>query len=96
MKQVEAIIRSEKFPDVDRGLREIGGKWTFTHELDYETKISMVVEDKDVRRVVEAVVSNASTGSANDGKVLVIPVERAMDISPDDAYDEALAHLGSH
>ncbi len=119
LKQIEAIIRREKFPDVDRGLREIGvsgltvsegtgrgraketetlnirGKWTFTHELSHRTKISIVVEDEDVRRVVDAVVANASTGSAGDGNVFVIPVERAMNIgSGDPHYDSTLSLFG--
>jgi nitrogen regulatory protein P-II 1 len=117
LKQIEAIIRKEKFPDVDRGLREIGvggltvsegvgrgraretetvnvrGKWTFTHERIHRTKISIVVKDEDVKKVVDAVVANASTGSIGDGKVFVIPLEKAMDIGSADANDDTAFDL---
>ncbi len=119
LKQIEAIIRKEKFPDVDRVLREIGvrsltvsegfgrgraretetinirGKWTFTHEHIHRTKISLVVKDEDVEKVIDVVVANASTGSVGDGKVFVIPIEKAMDIGSGNPGDEAAFDLKS-
>lgn len=117
MKQIEAIIRREKFPDVDRSLRAIGvggltvlegkgrgraketevinvhGSWTFTHEFIHRVVISLVVEDGDVQKVVDAIVSSASTSAVGDGKVFVIPIEKAVDIGSRETNNDAALDL---
>lgn len=117
MKQIEAILRSEKFPDVDRSLRGIGvggltvmdargrgratetevinvrGKWTFTHEFLHRAIISLVVEDDDVRKVVDTIVKSASTNSVGDGKVFVMPIEKAIDIATGESDNDAALDL---
>lgn len=113
MKQIEAIIRREKFPDVDRSLRAIGvggltvieakgrgratetevinvrGSWTFTHEFIHRIVISLVVEDDDVKKVVDTIVESASTNSIGDGKVFVLPIEKAIDIGTRETDNDA-------
>lgn len=117
MKQIEAIIRREKFPDVDGSLRAIGvggltvidargrgravetevinvrGRWTFTHEFLHRIIISLVVEDDDVKKVVDTVAKSASTGSVGDGKIFVMPIEKAIDIATGEADDDAALDL---
>ena len=117
MKQIEAIIKREKFPDVDSSLRAIGvggltvlegkgrgraketevinvrGSWTFTHEFIHRVVISLVVEDEDVQKVVDAIVSSASTNSVGDGKVFVIPIEKAVDIGSHETDNDAALDL---
>jgi nitrogen regulatory protein P-II 1 len=117
LKQIEAIVRREKFPDVDRALRDIGvggltvvecrgrgraketqvinvrGTWKFTHEYIHRVIISLVVEDEDVQKVVDTIVANGSTKSVGDGKVFVLPIERAVDIGSGDADNDAVLDL---
>jgi nitrogen regulatory protein P-II 1 len=117
LKQIEAIVRREKFPDVDRSLRAIGvggltvidargrgravetevvnvrGKWTFTHEYLHRVIISLVVEDDDVKKVVDTIVASASTSAVGDGKVFIIPIEKAIDIATGESDNDAALDL---
>jgi nitrogen regulatory protein P-II 1 len=118
LKQVEAIVRREKFPDVDSGLRAIGvggmtvmdagtrgmatetelvnvgGKWTFSQEFLHRVMISLVVDDDDVRKVVNTIVRSAGTNSVGDGKVFVTQIEKAIDIASGEADNDAALDLG--
>jgi len=41
-------------------------------------KLEIVVQDKEVDAVVQAIVENARTGEIGDGKIFIIPVENAI------------------
>lgn len=41
-------------------------------------KIEMVVEDKDIDRVLETICAAARTDKIGDGKIFVLPVERSV------------------
>ena len=43
-------------------------------------KLEMVIEDKDVGVIKEAILRHARTGSVGDGKLFVLPVEDAVRI----------------
>ncbi len=43
-------------------------------------RIELVVADEDVDRAVDAILAHARTGEIGDGKVFVLPVERAFRI----------------
>ncbi len=43
-------------------------------------KITIVVEDNEVERAEQAILAKARTGKAGDGKIWVVPVERAWSI----------------
>jgi nitrogen regulatory protein PII len=43
-------------------------------------KLEVVVEDKDVEAVVDAILRHARTGEVGDGKIFVVPVERVVRI----------------
>ncbi len=43
-------------------------------------KLEIVVEDKDVGVIKEAILSHARTGEVGDGKIFIIPVEEAVRI----------------
>jgi nitrogen regulatory protein P-II 1 len=114
MRQIEAIVRREKVPDVDKALRSLGvsgmtmteargrgrgkvitasfvkGKWTFSTEFIHRAIINVVVDARDVDRVVESIVKSASTKTIGDGKIFVYPIERAIDISTGEDDDHAL------
>ncbi|MBI5406436.1 MAG: P-II family nitrogen regulator [Nitrospirae bacterium] len=42
--------------------------------------LMMVVEDRDVERVVQLILKTAHTGSIGDGKIFVSPIEQAYTI----------------
>ena len=46
-----------------------------------KTKFEIVVEDADEEKVVDAVCRTACTGTAGDGRIFVLPVERTLRIS---------------
>jgi nitrogen regulatory protein P-II 1 len=62
------------------------------YQVDFIPKISVqaVVSDDAVARVVDVIVSAASTGKIGDGKVWVTPVESVIRIRTGERGDEAL------
>lgn len=53
-------------------------------------KLEIVVPDKRVDEIVEAVIKLAHTGQVGDGKIFVLPVEQAIRIRSSEKGDEAL------
>ena len=53
-------------------------------------KIEVAVPSDRMQRIVEAIVSSAKTGQIGDGKIFVIPVERAVRIRTGETDDNAL------
>ena len=53
-----------------------------------KVKLEIVVPDDLVERVVEAIANAAQTGRIGDGKIFVVPVERAVRIRTGE-HDEA-------
>ena len=53
-----------------------------TMEVDLleKIKIEVVVDDSEVDRLVSAIVDSARTGRIGDGKIFIIPVEKAVRI----------------
>ncbi len=53
-----------------------------TMEVDLldKVKIEVVVDDSEVERLVNAIINSARTGRIGDGKIFVIPIERAVRI----------------
>ncbi|HZV19730.1 MAG TPA: P-II family nitrogen regulator [Sphingobium sp.] len=55
-----------------------------------KVKLEVVVEDGIVDRVVEAISGAAQTGRIGDGKIFVIPVEKAVRIRTGELDDAAI------
>ena len=53
-------------------------------------KLEIVIDDKDVGVVTEAILKHARTGAIGDGKIFVIPVEEAIRIRTGESGDEVL------
>jgi nitrogen regulatory protein P-II 1 len=53
-------------------------------------KIELVVEDKMVERVIEAIVNAARTGRIGDGKIFILPVEEAIRIRTGERGSDAI------
>jgi len=73
--------------------RQAGVKFTnrfgeFTVDEIEKVKFEIVVEDKDVKKVIDTVCKTATTGSHGDGKIFVVPVEESYTISDYGANEE--------
>jgi nitrogen regulatory protein P-II 1 len=53
-------------------------------------KIELVVKDEDTEKVIDTIVKSARTGKIGDGKIFVIPVEKAIRIRTGEENDEAI------
>jgi nitrogen regulatory protein PII len=61
-----------------------------TIHLRPKMKLEMVIEDKDVAVVTEAILRHARTGEIGDGKIFLIPVEDAIRIRTGESGEEVL------
>lgn len=59
-------------------------------DLVPKVRIEALVEDKDVTKVIDAVVGAAQTGNIGDGKVWVIPVEEVVRVRTGEKGAEAI------
>ncbi|MEN8726196.1 MAG: P-II family nitrogen regulator [Lentimonas sp.] len=73
-----------------KGHTEIYRGSEYTVDFLPKTMIETVVEDEAVDAAVDAIVKAAKTGKIGDGKVFVIPIERAVRIRTDEQDGEAL------
>lgn len=94
MKEIKAVIQPFMLPHVLDGLHAIegfpgattsevqgvGARDLSTYEQHARVKLEVIVPDRLVDRVVEAIKRHAHTGNPGDGYVFVIPVERVMRI----------------
>ncbi len=53
-------------------------------------KIEIVVKEKDLDNVIEAIVKSAKTGKIGDGKIFVLPVEKTIRIRTGEEDEEAI------
>lgn len=69
-----------------------GGRGTSRHEAEYASldEVIVVVEDSEAEAVESAILKAASTGSKGDGKIFVMPIEKATDIGSKKTGDSAL------
>mgnify|MGYP000601482255 CR=1 FL=1 len=73
-----------------KGHTEIYRGSEYTVDFLPKTMIETVVDDDDVDAAVDAIVKAAKTGKIGDGKVFVLPVERAVRIRTEEQDNEAL------
>ena len=59
-------------------------------ELLPKAKVEVVVLDEDVSKAVNAIIVNAKTDAAGDGKIFILPVEQAIRIRTGDEGDSAI------
>lgn len=73
-----------------KGQTEIYRGAEYETSLVPKTRIDVVVEETYADRVVEAIEHAARSGSIGDGKIFVIPVERAVRIRTGEQNNDAL------
>ena len=61
-----------------------------TIHLRPKLKLEIVVDDTDVRAVIDTILTHARTGQVGDGKIFVIPVEEAVRIRTGEDGQEVL------
>ena len=73
-----------------KGHTEVYRGSEYTVDFLPKTMIEAVVEDETVERAVEAIIIASKTGKIGDGKVFVLPVERAVRVRTEEAGSDAL------
>jgi nitrogen regulatory protein PII len=63
---------------------------TLTVNVRPKLKLEVVVEDRDVPVVVDAILRHARSGEVGDGKIFVLPVEEAIRIRTGESGAEVL------
>ena len=67
-----------------RGRGEDSGHRDSVTDEAAKLRVEVVVRDEDVERVAQGIRAAARTGNRGDGKIFLLPVERAMRIAEDD------------
>ena len=73
-----------------KGHTEIYRGSEYTADFLPKVLIEIVLDDSDVEKTSEAIISVAKTGKIGDGKIFVLPVESATRIRTDETGAEAL------
>ncbi len=73
-----------------RGHTEVYRGAEYTIDFVPKVRIEILVDDGDVDRVVDQLLATARTGKIGDGKVWVVPVERAWRIRTGETGPDAL------
>jgi nitrogen regulatory protein P-II 1 len=76
---------------VQKGIVHAGrGGETYSVDMLPKVKIEVVVRDKNCDEVINIIVKAARTGNIGDGKIFVLPVERAIRVRTGERDDEAV------
>ena len=73
-----------------KGVTEIWRGRCFKVELLPKLKIEIVVADADVKKIIQAIVQEAYTGSIGDGKIFVSNVENVLRIRTGEQGESAI------
>lgn len=73
-----------------QGLFYSGGLQVLKAQLLPKIKLELVLDDKLVEPVIDAIIKNASTGKIGDGKIFLYKVEEAIRIRNQDRGAAAL------
>ena len=73
-----------------KGHKEVYRGAEYIVDLIPKVRIEILVEDSDLRRILDLIVSTANTGSIGDGKVWVTPVETVVRVRTNERGSDAL------
>ena len=73
-----------------KGHKEIYRGAEYTVDFLPKVKIEVAVDSEIVNDVVEAIIKKANTGQIGDGKIFVIPMEKAIRIRTGEENEDAL------
>ena len=55
-----------------------------------KTKVELLIDDKNVEKVIDLIVKNATTGKVGDGKIAILPVDDIVRIRTTERGEEAV------
>ena len=70
-------------------IETVSGK-TIRADILPKTKIEMIVEDKEVKEVIDIIIKTAGTGTIGDGKIFVSTIEDAIRIRTNERGSDAI------
>ena len=73
-----------------KGHKEIYRGAEYVVDFLPKTKIEVVVQTERVPRVIDAIKENAYTGQIGDGKIFILPVEKALRIRTGEEDEDAI------
>jgi nitrogen regulatory protein P-II 1 len=73
-----------------KGHKEIYRGAEYVVDFLPKIKIEVVVSTNMVARVIEAIKTNANTGQIGDGKIFILPVEKAVRIRTGEEDEDAI------
>ena len=79
-KKIAFSLISDLIDGSEIDSREVGEQISEVHRLIPKRMITMIVEDEDVKKVVDAIITVNSTGNPGDGKIFIMPVTEAIRI----------------
>lgn len=87
---VSMTVTEVKGRGQQKGIKQQWRGAEYIVDLIPKTKIELVVEDDKVEAVVSTLADAARTGQIGDGKIFVVPVERAIRVRTAEEGDPAL------
>ena len=75
-----------------KGREMVSGRGAATYQTEYieRTKLEIIVNDSDAKKVIDMIIVHAKTGSVGDGKIFVSKVEEGYDISSGQAGEGSI------
>lgn len=75
-----------------KGLEMVSGRGAATYHPEYieRVKLEVLSRDRDVQKVVGAIAGTAKTGQLGDGKILVLSIDDAWDITSGTSGQDAV------
>ena len=73
-----------------KGHKEVYRGAEYIVDLIPKVRIEILVDDSDLQRILDLIVSTANTGSIGDGKVWVTPVETVVRVRTNERGSDAL------
>lgn len=73
-----------------KGHKSVYRGQAYTVNLLEKIKIELVVEDRFVEQIVNRISTVANTGEIGDGKIFVVPVEKAVRIRTGESGEDAI------
>ena len=73
-----------------KGHKEIYRGAEYTVDFLPKVKIEVVVDSEIAPEVIEAIIKKANTGQIGDGKIFIIPLEKAIRIRTGEENEDAL------
>ncbi len=73
-----------------KGIKQQFRGTTFEIEFLPKMKLEIVVADKDVDSIVDAIITNAETGEVGDGKIFIYSIESVIRVRSKERDEEAI------